>query len=123
MAYKEAGAEALAGFALRESCLGRAPRRLVGAKRIDEDGVHGGHIAGGKRHFATPKTAVKERKSGVGRRQEVVVAAAAAAVRDDRRRCPGLDFRRMLLRIVEEKGNCKSAANRWPNGLIFPPFI
>ena len=38
----------------------------------------------------------------MGRRQEevVVVSAAAAAVRDDRRRCPGLDFRRVLLRIV-----------------------
>jgi hypothetical protein len=65
----------------------------------------------------------------MGRRQEEVVvvvsvaAAAAAAVRDDRRRCPGLDFRRVLLRMVEEKGNCKSAANRWPKGLIFSLFI
>jgi len=64
MAYQEAGAEAWAGLALRESCLRRAPRRLVGAERIDEDGVHGGHIAGGERHLAPPKTAGRERGSG-----------------------------------------------------------
>jgi hypothetical protein len=47
----------------------------------------------------------------MGRRQEEVVvvvsvaaAAAAAAVRDDRRRCPGLDFRRVLLRKQMAKG-------------------
>jgi hypothetical protein len=104
MAYQEAGAEARAGLALRESCLRRAPRRLVGAERIDEDGVHGGHIAGGERHFATPKTVARERDSGWWRRQKEVVVAATA-VRDDRRRCPVLDFRRVLLRIAVEKEN------------------
>jgi len=51
---QEAGAETRAGLALRESCLSRAPRSLVGAERVDEDGVHGRHIAGGESHPAPP---------------------------------------------------------------------
>jgi hypothetical protein len=50
MGYQEAGAEAGAGLALREGRLRGPARGLVGAERVDEDGVHGGHIAGGERH-------------------------------------------------------------------------
>jgi len=98
MAYQEAGAEARAGLALRQSCLRGAPGRLVGAERIDEDGIHSGHIAGGERHLAAPKNGRAGKGQWMGRRQEEVVevssSSAAAAVRDDRRKCPGLDFRR-----------------------------
>jgi hypothetical protein len=52
MAYQEAGAEPRAGLALRESRLRRTSRRLVGAERVDENGVHGRHIAGGESHLA-----------------------------------------------------------------------
>jgi hypothetical protein len=60
MGYQEAGAEARAGLTLRESCLRRAARSLVGAERVDEDGVHGRHIAGGESHPAPPQTAGDE---------------------------------------------------------------
>jgi hypothetical protein len=52
MAYQEAGAEPRAGLALHESCLRRPSRSLVGAERVDEDGVHGRYIAGGESHLA-----------------------------------------------------------------------
>ena len=76
MAYQEAGAESRASLALRESCLRRPSRRLVGAERVDEDGVHGRHIASGERHLAPHKTAAAD--AGYGEE-------AAAAVWDDRR--------------------------------------